>query len=617
MHVGLGPTTGPVNAQRRGSDKAARQLAGKVCRLVLLPLLIAALPAAAQNRMAGSIVGWVKDDRGIPQMGAVVTLLTATGRSADRVYTDHRGNFQLDDVLPGKYSLRVTLDRFLPLLKENIKIDPGARTFLDVNLRGLFSSLRLVFPSGGEVRDMSEDWQWVLRTSSSTRPVLRLLPEERQESRTALRKLSGTFSDTRGYAEVSAGGGARQSALANATDLGTAFAVATSLFGDNSLIVSGNLGYGSMTRTPAAAFHASYSRQMGAVAPEVSVTVRQLQVPLAATQAIVGGPLDSDLPRLETFTLGFGDHVELGDTARFEYGFLYESVSFLNRLNFISPYGRLIYNLAPDREIQLRYASGVPRPDEAVTGTEALRQEVSSLGLFPRMALENGRPTVQRTEHVEIAYRETMGNGLLEAAVYRDRLSDAALSAVVPEGFYGGGNVLPDLFSMSSTFNGGYHQASGFRVSYARKLRDRLQAAIGYGLGGALSPTQSELQTADPNELRRSLDMRQTHMLMASLSSELPGSGTRVVSTYQWLSRQAVIAPDLYNDFAARSNPGLNLIVRQPLPFGGSLPGRLEARAELRNLLKAGYIPIQTFDGGQMYLLQAIRSYRGALSFIF
>ena len=112
-----------MNRQRRDSHKTTWHLAGKACRLVVLPLLIAALPAAAQNRIAGSIVGWVKNDRGIPQMGAVVTLLTATGRSADRVYTDHRGNFQLDDVLPGKYSLRVTLDRFLPLLKENIKID--------------------------------------------------------------------------------------------------------------------------------------------------------------------------------------------------------------------------------------------------------------------------------------------------------------------------------------------------------------------------------------------------------------------------------------------------------------------------------------------------------------
>jgi hypothetical protein len=33
--------------------------------------------------------------------------------------------------------------------------------------------------------------------------------------------------------------------------------------------------------------------------------------------------------------------------------------------------------------------------------------------------------------------------------------------------------------------------------------------------------------------------------------------------------------------------------------------------------LNAGYIPMQAFDGQQMFLLQAIRSYRGALSFVF
>lgn len=586
------------------------------CRLVLL-LLAAVLPAAAQNGITGSIVGWVKDGRGIPQIGAVVTLLATNGDHAGRVYTNHNGNFQLDSVLPGKYSLRVTLDRFLPLLKENVKVTPGDRTFLDVTLGGLFSALQLVLPSRGEVRDMSENWKWVLRTSSSTRPVLRLLPEQSRESRATLRKFSSPFSDTRGYAEVSTGSGSRQAALSNETDLGTAFAVATSLLGDNSLTLSGNLGHGAIARTPAAAFHTSYSREVGDFAPEVSVTVRQLQVPVAATQAIIGAPMGGDLPRLEAFTLGFGDRIELGDIAHLEYGFLYESVTFLNRLNFVSPYGRLVYKLGSDREVQFRYASGVPRPDEAVTGTEALRQEVSSLSLFPRMAIAGGRPTVQRTEHVEIAYSETMGDGLLEAAVYRDRLSDAALSAVVPEGYYSDGNLLPDLFSLSSTFNGGHHRASGFRVSYARKLRDQLQAAIGYGLGGALSSTKSSLQTTNPSELRKSLKVHQAHMLMASLSSMLPWTETRLVSTYQWLSRQAVIAPDLYNDFAARSNPGLNLIVSQPLPFGGSLPGRLEARAELRNLLKAGYVPIQTFDGGQMQILQAIRSYRGALSFVF
>jgi hypothetical protein len=111
--------------------------------------------------------------------------------------------------------------------------------------------------------------------------------------------------------------------------------------------------------------------------------------------------------------------------------------------------------------------------------------------------------------------------------------------------------------------------------------------------------------------------MKRAHMITASLSTELPKSDTRVLSTYQWVSRAAAISPDLYNDFAARSEPGWNLVIRQPLPFSGSLPGKLEATADIRNLLNAGYIPIQTFDGQQMFLLQAIRSYRGALSFVF
>ena len=153
--------------------------------------------------------------------------------------------------------------------------------------------------------------------------------------------------------------------------------------------------------------------------------------------------------------------------------------------------------------------------------------------------------------------------------------------------------------------------------AYARELRDHLRAAIGYGLTGALSPESSALGTPGIGELRRSLRMRPAHMVTASVSTEIARTGTRIITSYQWLNRQAVIATDLYNDFAARSDPGLNVVIRQPLPFGGSLPGKLEATADFRNLLKAGYVPIQTHDGQQMYLLQAIRSYRGALSFIF
>ena len=77
------------------------------------------------------------------------------------------------------------------------------------------------------------------------------------------------------------------------------------------------------------------------------------------------------------------------------------------------------------------------------------------------------------------------------------------------------------------------------------------------------------------------------------------------------------MAADLYNDFASASDPGWNVVIRQPIPLEAGLPGKLEASAEFRNLLKAGYLPIQTGDGSTLYLLPAIRSYRGSLSFIF
>jgi hypothetical protein len=593
-----------------------RLLSGAAVGISLIALLVVPL---AQAEVSGTVGGLVRDEHGVPRMGAVIALLTPEGRPIKRVFSDYRGIFKVENLFPGDYSIRVTLDRFLPLLKQHIRIESGRKTILDVNLRGVFASLQMLFPDGGEIRDMSDDWKWVLKTASTSRPVLRFLPaENRREMHTVMRKVAGNFSDTRGYAQVSAGGGARQSGLANETDLGTAFAVATSLLGNNDLTFSGNLGYGASTGSPSAAFQTSFSRQVGGMAPEVSITVRQLQAPAMAGRSIFGSGPDQNRAVLQTLTLGFGDTVQLGETVRFEYGFLYESVSFINRLDFVSPYGRLIYNLGSGREIQLRYASGVPQTSDSGTGGEALRQQVSTLGLFPRVSLHDGRAAVQRTEHMEIAYREKIGEkGMLEVAAYQDSLSDAAVTALVPGGHFADGNILPDLFSNSSTLNAGLHRSKGYRISYARELRDHLQAAIGYGLTGALSPTSSGLVTPSVEELRSSLHMRPAHMVSASISSKISRSGTRIISSYQWLNQQAVIATDLYNDFAARSDPGLNIVIRQPLPFGGSLPGKLEATADFRNLLKAGYVPIQTYDGQQMYLLQAIRSYRGALSFVF
>jgi hypothetical protein len=61
----------------------------------------------------------------------------------------------------------------------------------------------------------------------------------------------------------------------------------------------------------------------------------------------------------------------------------------------------------------------------------------------------------------------------------------------------------------------------------------------------------------------------------------------------------------------------LNILVRQPLPAFAGVPGRLELTADLRNMLAQGYIPLPTADARRLLVIQAPRSIRGGLNFVF
>lgn len=583
---------------------------------VLLMAALAASPIPAA--VLGSMAGLVRDDRGLPQMGATVILLSSEGRSLRRVYTDDRGGFLINDLFPGLYGVRVSFPSFLPALRDKILIEAGGRSYLDVRLAGLLSSVQLVYPEKGDWRDMSEDWKWVLRTASATRPVLRYLPGDDREGQSVTRKISGAFGDVQGLVRVSAGDGGPVSGLGSESDLGTAVAVAASLFGNSNVIVSGNLGYGTMHGAPSAGFHTSYSREMPYGAqPEISVTVRQLFRPFEAGQ-ILFGPPGRSAAALQTFTLGYQDRVSLGDTAELEYGFLYDSVSFLDRLNYVSTFGKLTYNLDDSTHVILRYADGVPRADADVTGGDSLGRNLSALAVYPRMSLLGGRSTLQRGEHLEAGVQKQVGAGVFEVAAYRDNFSNTAITAIASGGLYTNGDLLPDLFSTSSTFNGGSYQVSGYRASYSRKLNDHLRAGVAYGLSGVLAPERGVLFTDDPNELRSILKVHNEHSVTTQVVAQLPQSHTSVSSSYQWTSRaSSVTVPDLFNSSDTRALPGLNITVRQPLPQFSYLPGRFEAMAEFRNLLAQGYVPVVTTDGRRTLLIQSVRSFRGGLNFVF
>ena len=337
-------------------------LAGAVC-LAGAGLAQAATPL----RMAGAITGFVTDAAGVPQMGAAVVLFNRQERQFERALTDERGAFRFLGLTPDLYSIKVTLAAFVPAMKKGILVQPGMASVLNVNLNTLFSSIQFAYPPIENGSLMSDEWKWVLRSASPTRPVLRFSGDAVALSTDAkAKRRTAVFSDTRGVFKLSAGEGSVASDTGNEADMGTAFALATSLYGNNMLQVSGNVGYGSQTGVPTAAFRTSYSRNLGGESPEVSVTMRQLYLPGRLGAALTGN--EGALPMLRTMSASFDDRTELTDQLAVQYGFTMNSISFLDHVNYASPYARVTYSLGDNGELAFAYTSGDARPDLAGKG---------------------------------------------------------------------------------------------------------------------------------------------------------------------------------------------------------------------------------------------------------
>ena len=138
---------------------------------------------------------------------------------------------------------------------------------------------------------MTDDWKWVLRTSQATRPVLRFLPE--LGSRVEFDIRIGVFAssaNTTGVVELSAGDG-ESFARGTQQDLGTAFAIATSLASSARVQLSGNVSYAGSSGLPGAGIRTSFSRATTGDGsnPEVVVTMRQVYLTQRSGSGIVMG----------------------------------------------------------------------------------------------------------------------------------------------------------------------------------------------------------------------------------------------------------------------------------------------------------------------------------------
>ena len=572
-------------------------------------------PAQAANaiRFSGALSGLVTDSSGKPRSGASVSLFNQQDHLLQRAYTDLAGNFSFSELLPDSYVVQVALASFVPTTRNKVIVKPGMRSLMEVSLSKVFSSIQVVssVPAPGGL--MSDDWKWTLRADSSMRPVLRVLPQVASGKKAS----PGVFHDSKGVVRISATDTALTNAGADEADLGTQFAFATSLYSNSQVRVAGNVGYGSATGIPGAAIRTTFTHQIAGESPSVSVTMRQMNVASRVGQGMMGGPDgEGSLPTLRTLSVSTSDRAQLTDEVTLDYGSQLDTITFIDHLQYFSPWAKLTYGMRRGR-VEMAFTSGNPQTQlYSDDPADNLRNEMSAVSTLPRLSQKSGRIHVQRGDDYEISYAGDAGPMEFRVSGYHQYVSNATLTLADPGATLFPGDLMPSIFTSNAWFDAGNISSSGYSLSVTRKLGENRQVTVTYGTMGVLTPNDGATRIASAASLRDAMSPENRQAVTIRTTGIERRTGTRYIASYQYADLRGAVPMASFSTLPDRAEPGLNFAIHQPIPFlaGG---GRIEATAEIRNILAQGYLPLAMMDGRQLLVVNTPRVFRGGLAFIF
>ena len=540
---------------------------------------------AADKSGSGNISGYVRSSAGVPQMGAMVEVLSSALHTF-RMFTDENGFYSARNVVPGTYTIKASVPTYLPTLREHVSLRAGGSVIVNMTLSTLFDAMSIA-PTRGPADE--EDWKWVLR-SAANRPILRAFGTNAKNEKDNDSDLRGTLSFLAGSPSDGYG---------SSSDVSTGFSVEKSVFSSGVVGLRGNLGYGN--GSPATALRASFTRKnANGAGPEVAFTMRRLASPDVSLR-------NADLQALALTT---SDSMTLGDILELKFGSELQTVQFMGRVTALRPFATADLHLSPDTIVEYRYATS--QPDSRMDrGFESAPADFSESG--PHVTLAGSRASIERAHHHEVSLSRRAGKSTVQLAVYSDRVVDPALTGV-GEVSTEGGNVLPDLYSGTFSYQGRDLDTHGVRILAQRKLTPNMTASVDYEFGGVLDLDKEDAILRDARDW---MEVRNRHSVSAKMSGTVTRSKTQWIASYRWTDGQALTPVDMFNASPGQSEPFLNFFLRQPIPGTGFLAGHMDALIDVRNLLAQGYVPVLGQDGRTVYLVQSARAVRGGLAFTF
>jgi hypothetical protein len=565
--------------------------------------LVGANPAVAQLKSAqGILSGVVRDTAGTPQMGASVEVIpestAVASASGIGFFTNTQGVFRGERLVPGFYTVRVTLAGFLPTLEKHVRVTANLTTLVRIQLESMFASLEQLRRAPSSAATESDDWKWVLRSATSVRPVLQWVDQDPLGT-VAADSETVPAEPSRGRLEFT-DGARRPGSVSNLpASPATAFAYEQRLGSTSRLVLAGLMSYDGESPAGGIATVWLPTGSLGA-GPHTAVVLRESKL----------GDMG---PTFRGVRIDQGGSIAFGTRAVLEYGGEYVLVGLGRSATSLRPHMQLEGRISDDWHASLIFASmpSGPEPLETMYGEttgNTLAAALNELDAFPVLMWRAGRPVLESGFHEEIAAERKLGpRGKLQVAAFHEDNRHVAV--------FGRGNNLPvadffqDVYSNGFSYDGGSSSSWGTRAAYREKLGNDVELTALYAFAGALTPS-----SAAAGPLRELFRTAGRHSAGAKVSGRVPRLGTRVTAGYQWISGTTFTRVDGFGEALFDMEPYFHVGVHQRLPKFG--PGRWEANAECDNLLAQGYVTLNTPDG-RVTLMPAFRTFRGGLSLQF
>ncbi|MEP6921392.1 MAG: carboxypeptidase-like regulatory domain-containing protein [bacterium] len=543
-----------------------------------LVLLAALFAVSAPSAMAGrnglaTIAGSVKDDKGNPLGGALVSLLREGAKQAiKQTRTGADGSFSAR-IAPGRYGIRAIADGFNAVAFTSVEVRASQELIYRFNLEPIGSGKTLP-----ERRKDREDVRWVLRSAQTHRSIFQAREGDDAAIKAALgienegTETTPAVDSETTVAETSSKGrtvGVVQSYFVSNSFSpsygGLNFAVSTPATENVELIFSGQTGVG--PNAPERLEATSRIRIGNHHNLEMSVGGMQFNAPISSS-TIEERPLGQFSVRaVDEWVVHNGIVIVLGlDYSRFIGA---------NGAHSLTP--RIGIQFDANERTRVRAAFS-PGGDEAqiqsVAGFEGTAVVFRDSGNRP-IALIDGQAVMERTHRLEFGVERVLDNSSnVEATGFLDTTTGRGVGLLsTPISTFSGttGDALINIASQQGA-------ARGLRVVYTRRLGHQWTASAGYSFGNG--QRLSAHGFANPGEVFTN-GFFQTGAFQLSAGFN---SGTHVRTVLRFSPNATVFAIDPFAGRLGVYDPSLSIQITQDLPSFG-LPVRAEAVIDARNLL--------------------------------